>query len=63
MTRRLNYVEDLGQARCAQLIRVKHNDRSTCEIHLQTGCWLFRGSLNTDGYGQVSFQPYQSRSV
>lgn len=47
----MDYVVELGQARCVALVQTKRAE--SCEENPQTGCWLFQGSLNTDGYGQV----------
>lgn len=50
---RMDYLAELGQARCHALVVRKHSDGRACVTHPDTGCWLFQGSLNTDGYGQV----------
>lgn len=49
-------VTELGQARARAIIQDKHNS-NVCEIDPFTSCWLFTGSRNTDGYGQVSLVP------
>lgn len=51
MAPRLNYQTALGRARAHQILFDKH--QHSCENDAVTGCWLFTGSLNTDGYGQV----------
>lgn len=50
--RQLDYEAELGRARCHHLVMEKK--RTSCVTDGATGCWLFSGSLNTDGYGQVS---------
>lgn len=44
----LNYFAELGQVRCQGLV-----GRAPKTVRASTGCWLFNGSRNTDGYGQV----------
>jgi hypothetical protein len=51
MAPRLNYNQELGRARAHAILNEKYLNR--CEIDDDTGCWLFTGSLNTDGYGQI----------
>jgi len=46
----INYNNELGQARAHALTREKRIHKS---VNNSVGCWLFTGSLNTDGYGQV----------
>jgi len=46
----INYLAELGQQRAAEVVREKHRDSSDDN---STGCWLFTGSKNNDGYGQV----------
>lgn len=48
---RLNYLTELGQARAHYILTAKR--REVCEVSEDIGCWLFQGSTNTDGYGQV----------
>ncbi|KAL8366727.1 hypothetical protein RB595_010538 [Gaeumannomyces hyphopodioides] len=50
---RLDYVAQLGQARCHDAIRRKHQDPRACQVHPATSCWLFQGSFDTDSYGQI----------
>lgn len=49
--RALDYVKELGVARCQETLEARRprNGRNRC--------WLFVGSRNTDGYGQVSLKP------
>lgn len=47
----INYQSELGQARCHAIMLQKHN--SSCREDAGTGCWLFTGSKNGDGYCQV----------
>ena len=49
--RRINYMQELGQARAHQIMVEKHLS-STFQPD-DTGCWIFMGSTNNDGYGQV----------
>jgi len=53
MAPRLNYITELGRARCHQIAQQKR--LSNCEVDNFTGCWLFNGSTNNDGYRQVEF--------
>lgn len=46
---RIDYGTELGQVRCQSIVDSK---RVAAEIN-STECWLFSGSRNTDGYGQV----------
>jgi len=48
---RLNYLQELGQARAHRILTDKRRD--VCEVATDTNCWLFTGSTNNDGYGQV----------
>jgi hypothetical protein len=48
---RLDYRQELGQARAVQVVQQK-KDRN-CEIDTHTECWLFTGSTNNNGYGQI----------
>jgi hypothetical protein len=55
----INYLAELGQARAHAIVMAKknahdRNNRPTTVIDPVLGCWLFQGSTNTDGYGQVS---------
>lgn len=50
----INLAQELGQARCHELMVDKRNRSSTVN---RTGCWLYTGSKNNDGYGQVSPLP------
>ncbi len=49
---RLNYLADIGQARAHALVQDKYI--KNCQVASDIGCWLFQGSTNNDGYGQVS---------
>jgi len=48
---RLNYQVEVGQARAHSILQAKHS--SACDVASDTSCWLFTGSTNSDGYGQV----------
>lgn len=50
----INYQLEIGVARAAALIKEKRRGNSTSN-DLQ--CWLFTGSRNTDGYGQIWTKP------
>jgi hypothetical protein len=50
---RLNYAQEIGPARAHNIVRTKYQE--TCTMDHGTGCWLFNGSTNNDGYGQVSY--------
>jgi hypothetical protein len=45
----IDLLGEIGVQRGAALVAMKSRDSSTNS----TGCWLFGGSTNTDGYGQV----------
>jgi hypothetical protein len=47
----IDYVAELGQARAMELVQRKYRD---CRVEPTTRCWIFSGSSNTDGYGQVT---------
>ncbi|KAL1981753.1 hypothetical protein VTN96DRAFT_2180 [Rasamsonia emersonii] len=47
----MDYAVELGQDRCHDIVMTKY--RESCTIDEATGCWFFKGSRNTDGYGQV----------
>lgn len=47
---KLNYIKHGGKARGHYIIT---KIRETSSTENETGCWLFNGSKNTDGYGQV----------
>lgn len=49
MPSRLNYMVLLGQERCNQLL----TPRIPLNVN-ENDCWLFLGSTNNDGYGQVT---------
>ena len=51
MPPRIDYGQEIGQARAVQIIAQAKEKR--CHEDPETGCWLFTGSKNTDGYGQV----------
>jgi len=59
MPPRLNYAVEVGQARAHQIVIDKHQNNSEGN---STDCWIFTGSLNTDGYGQVSATGHNLRS-
>lgn len=48
---KINYEQDVGSARAAELIQTKR--AKSCVVDTSTNCWLFKGSVNSDGYGQV----------
>jgi hypothetical protein len=50
MPPRINYNVEIGPARAHRLVMEKRE--TSCEEN-EIGCWLFTGSTNTDGYGQV----------
>ena len=50
---RLDYLRELGQRRAQAIIAEKMRDPLTEYPEDGTGCILFGGSLNNDGYGQV----------
>lgn len=49
---RIDYLTEVGQARAHAIVMQKR--AQNCQVSADTGCWLFTGSRNTDGYGQVS---------
>lgn len=49
-SRRTNYLQALGQQRAREIIESK---RRAARVDNFTGCWLYQGSTNNDGYGQV----------
>lgn len=51
MPPRLDYLAELGRARAHALVLDK---KRNAHIDPVMGCWLFQGSTNADGYGQVS---------
>lgn len=55
MAPRLNYSTEVGQARAHQIVMAKRQEFPTSN---EMGCWLFTGSRNNDGYGQVSLTSY-----
>lgn len=46
----IDIMTEVGVARAHNMVRDKHR---TAQIDQATGCWLFSGSKNTDGYGQI----------
>lgn len=50
-TPRMSYNTHLGRARCHATMHDKY--ANSCTIDPVTGCWLYQGSLNTDGYAQI----------
>lgn len=51
---RIDYLRELGQARARTIVDEKRGSASTVAAMDGTGCILFGGSRNTDGYGQVT---------
>lgn len=49
----MDYANALGQQRCRDLVDDKRRNAVVADF---TDCWLFQGSTNNDGYGQVSTQ-------
>ena len=57
---RINYALELGQARAHAIMREKKQTSSETN---DIDCWIFTGSLNTDGYGQVKLTPRRYYSL
>ncbi|KAJ8097250.1 hypothetical protein POJ06DRAFT_28025, partial [Lipomyces tetrasporus] len=53
MRNQINYLDSIGQERAIAIVDSKQQSSRTN----LTGCWLFHGSLNSDGYGQVWVKP------
>lgn len=56
----LDYIQLLGQQECQQIVRDK---RRGCTEDPITGCWLYSGSANNDGYCQVWLKPRHQRHL
>ena len=51
---RIDYVKEIEKERALRIVRTKKSSSSQTNAK---GCWLFTGSNNTDGYGQVFVKP------
>ena len=49
----IDYLLEVGQQRALSIVNQKRGDEQTVVAADGTGCWLFGGSRNTQGYGQV----------
>lgn len=52
-TTRIDYAKEVGKGRATLIVERKKTHASTNT----KGCWLYRGSKNTDGYGQIFVKP------
>jgi hypothetical protein len=50
----IDVMTDLGRARAHHITMTKRNSE-VCEVDPVISCWLFVGSVNSSGYGQVSY--------
>jgi len=53
----IDLVREFGMQRARDIVNEKRADPKTIHMMDGTGCVLFRGSTNTDGYGQVWRKP------
>jgi hypothetical protein len=51
--KRIDYIEEVGYHRAKHVVERIHSEALTNT----KGCWIFSGSKNTDGYGQVFMKP------
>jgi len=51
---RIDYLAEVGLDRAVAIV---HWKQKICSTSNPKGCWLFTGSKNTDGYGQVYLKP------
>ena len=53
LMKRIDYHDEIGIGRAKEIVASK----SKSALHNGKGCWLFCGSKNTDGYGQIFVKP------
>ncbi|OAQ62789.1 zinc-binding loop region of homing endonuclease domain-containing protein [Pochonia chlamydosporia 170] len=62
MSRRINYFQELGVARCQDIFTSRHA-YSTSWITNDIGCFLFQGSRNQDDYSLIKAKPQDCRHL